>query len=409
MVRNDYLHRCLEDDVSGSVILGAARTPIGRLLGSLKDFSGAQLGGVAIKAALERAGVKPEDVQYTIMGQVLTAGAGQIPARQAAVAAGIPMSVPALTINKVCLSGLDAIALADQLIRAGEFDVVVAGGQESMTQAPHLLPKSRSGFKYGDTTLVDHMAYDGLFCAFDQVAMGASTEKHNARYGVTREQQDEFSARSHQRAAAAIEAGLFVDEIVPVQIPQRKGDPVVFDTDEGVRGNTTTEALGKLRPAFASDGTITAGSSSQISDGAAAVVVMSKAKAEELGLTWIAEIGAHGVVAGPDASLHEQPSNAIRAALAKEKLDVDALDLVEINEAFAAVGVVATDKLGLDPEKVNVNGGAIALGHPIGASGARLAVHLIYELARRGGGLGAAALCGGGGQGDALLIRVPKK
>jgi len=395
--------------VSGSVILGAARTPIGRLLGSLKDFSGAQLGGVAIKAALERAGVKPEDVQYTIMGQVLTAGAGQIPARQAAVAAGIPMSVPALTINKVCLSGLDAIALADQLIRAGEFDIVVAGGQESMTQAPHLLPKSRSGFKYGDTTLVDHMAYDGLFCAFDQVAMGASTEKHNSRYGVTREAQDEFSARSHQRAAAAIKDGKFADEITPVQIPQRKGEPVVFDTDEGVRGNTTTDALSKLRPAFASDGTITAGSASQISDGAAAVVVASKAKAEELGLGWIAEIGAHGVVAGPDASLHEQPSNAIRAALAKEKLDVDALDLIEINEAFAAVGLVSMEKLGLTEDKVNVNGGAIALGHPIGASGARLAIHLIYELARRGGGLGAAALCGGGGQGDALLIRVPKK
>jgi acetyl-CoA C-acetyltransferase len=398
-----------EDALSGSVILGAARTPIGRLLGSLKDFTGAQLGGVAIKAALERAGVKPEDVQYTIMGQVLTAGAGQIPARQAAVAAGIPMSVPALTINKVCLSGLDAIALADQLIRAGEFDIVVAGGQESMTQAPHLLPKSRSGFKYGDTTLVDHMAYDGLFCAFDQVAMGASTEKHNVRYGVTREQQDEFSARSHQRAAAAIAAGKFADEIAPVSIPQRKGDPVVFDTDEGVRADTTAAGLSKLRPAFASDGTITAGSSSQISDGAAAVVVMSKAKAEELGLSWIAEIGAHGVVAGPDASLHEQPSNAILAALAKEKLEPGDLDLVEINEAFAAVGVVSSEKLGLDPEKVNVNGGAIALGHPIGASGARLAVHLIYELTRRGGGVGAAALCGGGGQGDALVIKVPKK
>ncbi|HEV7974670.1 acetyl-CoA C-acetyltransferase [Amycolatopsis sp.] len=395
--------------MSGSVILGAARTPIGRLLGSLKDFTGAQLGGVAIKAALERAGVKPEDVQYTIMGQVLTAGAGQIPARQAAVAAGIPMSVPALTINKVCLSGLDAIALADQLIRAGEFDIVVAGGQESMTQAPHLLPKSRSGFKYGDTTLVDHMAYDGLFCAFDQVAMGASTEKHNVRYGVTREQQDEFSARSHQRAAAAIAAGKFADEIAPVSIPQRKGDLVIFDTDEGVRADTTAAGLSKLRPAFASDGTITAGSSSQISDGAAAVVVMSKAKAEELGLSWIAEIGAHGVVAGSDASLHEQPSNAILAALAKEKLEVGDLDLVEINEAFAAVGVVASEKLGLDPEKVNVNGGAIALGHPIGASGARLAIHLIYELTRRGGGVGAAALCGGGGQGDALVIKVPKK
>jgi acetyl-CoA C-acetyltransferase len=388
--------------VSGSVIVAGARTPIGRLLGSLKDFSGAQLGGVAIKAALARAGVAPEQVEYTIMGQVLTAGAGQIPARQAAVAAGIPMDVPALTINKVCLSGLDAIALADQLIRAGEFDIVVAGGQESMTQAPHLLPKSRSGFKYGDVTMLDHMAHDGLFCAFDQVAMGASTEKHNARYGVTREQQDAFAARSHQLAAAAIAAGHFAEEITPVSIPQRKGDPIVFDTDEGVRADTTVEGLGKLRPAFASDGTITAGTSSQI----AAVVVMSKAKAESLGLEWLAEIGAHGVVAGPDASLHEQPSNAIRKALDKAGLSPSDLDLVEINEAFAAVGVVSTKQLGISEDIVNVNGGAIALGHPIGASGARLAVHLAYELKRRGGGLGAAALCGGGGQGDALLLRV---
>ncbi|AIJ25640.1 MULTISPECIES: acetyl-CoA C-acetyltransferase [Amycolatopsis] len=393
--------------MSGSVILGAARTPIGRLLGSLKDFTGAQLGGIAIKAALEQAGVSPDKVQYTIMGQVLTAGAGQIPARQAAVAAGIPMDVPALTINKVCLSGLDAIALADQLIRAGEFDLVVAGGQESMTQAPHLLPKSRSGFKYGDTALLDHMAYDGLFCAFDQCAMGASTEKYNSRYGITREDQDAFSARSHQRAVAAAEAGRFKAELAPVSIPQRKGDPVVFDTDEGVRADTTAESLAKLRPAFASDGTITAGSASQISDGAAAVVVASRAKAEELGLEPLAEIGAHGVVAGPDASLHEQPSNAIKAALAKAKLDASALDLVEINEAFAAVGLVSTKALGIDPEIVNVDGGAIALGHPIGASGARLAVHLVHELRRRGGGLGAAGLCGGGGQGDALLIKVP--
>ncbi|OLF08125.1 acetyl-CoA acetyltransferase [Actinophytocola xinjiangensis] len=390
--------------MSGSVIVAGARTPIGRLLGSLKDFTGAQLGGIAIRAALERAGVAPEQVQYTIMGQVLTAGAGQIPARQAAVAAGIPMSVPALTINKVCLSGLDAIALADQLIRAGEFDIVVAGGQESMTQAPHLLPKSRSGFKYGDVTMIDHMAHDGLFCAFDQVAMGASTEKYNSRYGVTREEQDAFSARSHQLAAAARER--FAEEIAPVSIPQRKGDPVVFDTDEGVRADTTAEGLAKLRPAFASDGTITAGSASQISDGAAAVVVMSQAKARELGLTWLAEIGAHGVVAGPDASLHEQPANAISAALAKAGRTVEDLTLVEINEAFAAVGIVSTRSLGISEDIVNVNGGAIALGHPIGASGARLVVHLAYELKRRGGGLGAAALCGGGGQGDALLLSV---
>src|SRR5690349_4357690 len=393
---------------NGSVIVGGARTPMGRLLGSLKDFSGAQLGGIAIKAALERAGVRPDQVQYTIMGQVLTAGAGQIPARQAAVNAGIPMSVPALTINKVCLSGLDAIALADQLIRAGEFEIVVAGGQESMTQAPHLLPKSRSGFKYGDVTMLDHMAYDGLFCAFDQVAMGNSTEKVNSRYGLTREEQDAFAATSHQRAAAAIAEGRFAEELAPVTIPQRKGDPVVFDTDEGVRADTTAESLAKLRPAFAADGTITAGSASQISDGAAAVVVMSKAKAEELGLPWLAEIGAHGVVAGPDASLHEQPSNAIAKACAKEGIDPADLDLIEINEAFAAVGIVSMRELGLPEDKVNVNGGAIALGHPIGMSGARIALHLALELKRRGGGVGAAALCGGGGQGDALIVRVPK-
>ncbi len=390
----------------GSVIVSGARTPIGKLLGTLSGFSAVDLGAVAIRAALERAGISGDQVDYVIMGQVLTAGAGQIPARQAAVAAGIPMDVPALTINKVCLSGLDAIALADQLIRAGEFDLVVAGGQESMSQAPHLLPKSRTGVKYGNTTLVDHMAHDGLFCAFDQVAMGESTERYNARYGLTREEQDAFSARSHQRAAKAAANGVFDDEIVPVEIPQRKGDPVVFSADEGVRADTTVEGLARLRPAFAADGTITAGSSSQISDGAAAVVVASRAKAEELGITPLAEIGAHGVVAGPDASLHEQPSNAIKAALAKAKLDVDALDLVEINEAFAAVSLVSARKLGLDEEKVNVNGGAIALGHPIGASGARLVVHLVHELRRRGGGLGAAALCGGGGQGDALLLKV---
>jgi acetyl-CoA C-acetyltransferase len=397
----------LEVVVAESVIVAGARTPVGRLLGSLKGFSGAQLGGVAIKAALERAGVAPEKVDYVIMGQVLTAGAGQIPARQAAVAAGIPMEVPALTINKVCLSGIDAIALADQLIRAGEFDIVVAGGQESMTQAPHLLPKSREGFKFGDVTMADHMSLDGLFCAFDQVAMGASTEKYNGRYEITRQDQDEFAARSHQRAAAAIKNGVFDDEITPVEVPQRKGDPVVFSADEGVRGDTTAEGLGKLRPAFSADGTITAASSSQISDGAAAVVVMSKAKAEELGLTWLAEIGAHGVVAGPDASLQEQPANAIAKACEKEGITPADLDLVEINEAFAAVGVVSSRKLGLDDDKVNVNGGAIAIGHPIGMSGARIALHLALELKRRGGGVGAAALCGGGGQGDALIIRVP--
>ena len=394
--------------MTGSVIVAGARTPMGRLLGQLKDFSAAQLGGIAIKAALERAGVRPDQVQYVIMGQVLTAGAGQIPARQAAVNAGIGMDVPAVTVNKVCLSGLNAIALADQLIRAGEYDIIVAGGQESMTHAPHLLPKSRTGFKYGDVTMIDHMAYDGLHDSFDQVSMGASTEKHNARHQLTRAEQDEFAARSHQRAAHAAESGLFAEEITPVSVPQRKGDPVVVSADEGIRPETTAEGLSKLRPAFSADGTITAASSSPISDGAAAVVVMSKDKAEELGLGWLAEIGAHAMVAGPDdSSLHEQPANAVLAACAKDGITVTDLDVVEINEAFAAVGVVSTRKLGIDPERVNPNGGAIALGHPIGASGARLALHLVMELRRKGGGVGAASLCGGGGQGDALILRVP--
>jgi acetyl-CoA C-acetyltransferase len=393
--------------VSGSVIVAGARTPMGRLLGSLKDFSGADLGAVAIKAALERAGVAPEDVQYVIMGQVLQAGAGQIPSRQASVKAGIPMNVPSVTINKVCLSGLDAIALADQLIRAGEFDIVVAGGMESMTNAPHLLPKSRSGYKYGSLEVLDAMAYDGLTDAFDNIPMGESTEHYNSKLGISREEQDEFSARSHQLAAQAQKNGVFDEEITPVEIPQRKGDPIVFTTDEGIRGDTTAESLSKLRPAFAKGGTITAGSASQISDGACAVVVMSKAKAEELGLEWLAEIGAHGNVAGPDNSLQSQPANAIKHALAKDGLTVDDLDVIEINEAFASVGIQSMRDLGVDSEKVNPNGGAIALGHPIGMSGARLALHLALELKRRGGGTGAAALCGGGGQGDALILRVP--
>ncbi|TDC61865.1 acetyl-CoA C-acetyltransferase [Actinomadura sp. GC306] len=392
-----------------SVIVAGARTPIGRLTGSLKDFSAADLGAHAVKAALERAGITGDQVQYVILGQVLQAGAGQIPSRQAAVKAGIPMNVPSITINKVCLSGLDAIALADQLIRAGEFDIVVAGGMESMTQAPHLLPKSRGGYKYGSVEVLDHMAYDALTDAFDGVSMGESTERHNAKLGISREEQDEFSARSHQRAAEAVKNGLFDDEIAPVEIPQRRGEPVVFSADEGVRGDTTAETLGKLRPAFSKDGTITAGSSSQISDGAAAVVVMSKAKAEELGLTWLAEIGAHGNVAGPDNSLQSQPANAIKHALGKDGLDVADLDLIEINEAFASVGVQSMRDLGVGPDKVNVNGGAIALGHPVGMSGARIVLTLAYELKRRGGGLGAAGLCGGGGQGDALLIRVPTR
>lgn len=391
-----------------SVIVAGARTPVGRLLGSLSTLSGSDLGGVAIAGALEKAGISGDQVQYVIMGQVLTAGAGQIPARQAAHAGGIPLTVPALTINKVCLSGVDAIALADQLIRAGEFDIVVAGGQESMSQAPHMLSKSRTGFKYGDVTLADHMAYDGLHDIFTDQAMGALTEDRNAdaKY-VSREDQDAFAAASHQRAAAAWKNGVFDDEVVPVTIPQRKGDPIVVTEDEGIRPDTSAESLARLKPSFDRNGTITAGSASQISDGAAAVVVMSRAKAEELGLTWLAEIGAHGVVAGPDSSLQSQPANAIAAACAKDGIAPTDLDLVEINEAFAAVGIASTRELGLDPEKVNVNGGAIAIGHPLGASGARIALHLALELQRRGGGTGAAALCGGGGQGDALILRVP--
>ena len=397
-------------DTTSSVIVAGARTPMGRLLGSLKDLSGSDLGAIAIRGALAKAGVGPELVQYVIMGQVLTAGAGQIPARQAAVAAGIPMGVPALTINKVCLSGIAAIASADQLIRAGEFEVVIAGGQESMTRAPHLLTNSREGFKYGDSTLRDHMAYDGLHDIFTDQAMGNLTESKNRDRGhqISREEQDAFASASHQNAARAWKDGLFDDEVVPVLIPQRKEDPVVVAQDEGIRADTTVQTLARLRPAFTADGTLTAGSASQISDGAAAVVVMSRARAEDLGLTWVAQIGAHGVVAGPDSTLQSQPARAIAKACAREGLDPKDLDLVEINEAFAAVGIASTRELGLDPRKVNVNGGAIAMGHPLGMSGARIALHLALELRRRGGGVGAAALCGGGGQGDALIIRVPR-
>jgi acetyl-CoA C-acetyltransferase len=395
--------------MSGSVIVAGARTPIGRLLGGFKDLTAADLGAVAIKGALDKAGVSGEQVDYLILGQVILAGAGQNPARAAGIAAGLPMSLPSITINKVCLSGLNAIAMADQLIRAGECEIVVAGGMESMTNAPHLLPKSREGFKFGDVKLVDSMAYDALYDQATQQAMGGLTEQANAEgINLTREEQDEFAAASHQRAAAAWKNGVFDDEVVPVSIPQRKGDPVVITTDEGVRGDTTAESLGRLRPAFSKEGTITAGSSSQISDGACAVVVMSKAKAEELGLEWLAEIGAHGMVAGPDSTLQQQPANATLKACAKEGIAPTDLDLVEFNEAFAAVGIESARELGLDPEKVNVNGGAIALGHPVGMSGARVVLHLALELKRRGGGVGAAALCGGGGQGDALIVRVPK-
>ncbi|HEY6933135.1 MAG TPA: acetyl-CoA C-acetyltransferase [Marmoricola sp.] len=394
--------------MSGSVIVAGARTPIGRLLGGLKSQSAADLGGVAIKGALEKAGLSGDQVEYVILGQVIQAGAGQITARQAAVKGGIPMSVPAITINKVCLSGLNAIALADQLIRAGEHEIVVAGGMESMTNAPHLLPKSREGFKYGNVELVDSMAYDALWDVYTEQAMGALTDTCNAEgLGLTREQQDAFAAQSHQRAAAAWKNGVFDDEVVPVEIPQRKGDPIVVSQDEGIRGDTTADSLAKLRPAFGKEGTITAGSASQISDGACAVVVMSRAKAEELGLEWLAEIGASGQVAGPDSTLQMQPANAILKACEKEGIKPTDLDLVEINEAFAAVGIASARELGIADDKVNVNGGAIALGHPVGMSGARIALHLVLELKRRGGGVGAAALCGGGGQGDALVLRVP--
>ncbi|PUA80340.1 acetyl-CoA C-acetyltransferase [Nocardioides currus] len=394
--------------MSTSVIVAGARTPIGRLLGGLKDQSAADLGGVAIAGALEKAGVSGDQVDYVIMGQVIQAGAGQNASRTAAVKGGIPMSVPTITINKVCLSGINAIAMADQLIRAGEHEIVVAGGMESMTQAPHLLPKSREGFKYGDTTLVDSMAYDALYDQTTGQAMINLTDGYNAASSkqLTREEQDAFSAQSHQRAALAWKNGIFDDEVVPVTITSRKGD-VVVSQDEGVRGDTTVESLAGLRP-VSKDGTITAGSASQISDGAAAVVVMSKAKAEELGLTWLAEIGASGQVAGPDSTLQLQPANAIAKAAEKEGIEISDIDLFELNEAFAAVGIESARQLGVSEDKVNVNGGAIALGHPVGMSGTRIVLHLAHELRRRGGGTGAAALCGGGGQGDALIIRVPQ-
>jgi acetyl-CoA C-acetyltransferase len=389
------------------VIIGAARTGIGRLLGSLASFSAAELGGFAIKGALDRAGVSPDAVEYVIMGHVLQAGTGQITARQAAVKAGIPMTTPAITLNKVCLSGLDAIAQAADLIRLGEFDVIVAGGMESMTNAPHVLKNSRKGYKYGAVEMIDSMALDGLTDAFDGLSMGESTERHNAALGISREDQDEFAARSQQRAARATKDGVLGEEIVPIEIKSRK-DTITFKEDEGIRADTTAESLAKLPAAFGKDGTITAGSSSQISDGAAALVVTTRRKAVDLNATILAEVGAFGTVAGPDNSLHNQPSNAIKKALSKAGLGVSDLDLVEINEAFASVGIASTRALGVDPGIVNVNGGAIAVGHPLGASGARIAITLMYELHRRGGGRGAAALCGGGGQGSALLLQVPR-
>ncbi|MHB8438718.1 MAG: acetyl-CoA C-acetyltransferase [Acidimicrobiales bacterium] len=390
----------------GSVIVAGARTPIGKLSGALGGFSAMDLGGFAIAAALERAGVSPEDVDYVFMGQVLQAGQGQITARQAATKAGIPMSVPSTTINKVCLSGLNSIYLADLLVSSGEAEIVVAGGMESMTKAPHLLPDARSGYRLGDGTLVDSMMYDGLYCQFDHCAMGLGTEQYNREANIGRAEQDAFSALSHDRAAAAIKDGRFADEIVAVSVPQRKGDPLVVDTDEGVRPGTTAESLGSLRPAFDKSGTITAGNASQISDGGAAVVVMSRAKADSLGVAPLGEVVSYGQVAGPDASLLAQPANATEQALAKAGKSVGDVELFEINEAFAVVGLASMAQLGITDEVTNVNGGAIALGHPIGMSGTRLALTILHELRRRGGGLGAVSLCGGGGQGDALLVRA---
>ncbi|MGZ4716850.1 MAG: acetyl-CoA C-acetyltransferase [Acidimicrobiales bacterium] len=391
--------------MAGSVILAGARTPIGKLSGALASFSATDLGGFAIKAALERAGVSPEQVDYVFMGQVIQAGAGQMTARQAAVNAGIPMTVPSTTVNKVCLSGVNAIYLADLMIQAGEADIVVAGGMESMTNAPYLLPGARAGYRIGDQTVVDSMMYDGLFCAFDQCAMGAGTEKYAASAGLDRESQDQLAANSHERAARAIKDGLLDNEIVDVEVPQRKGDPVIVGTDEGVRGETTVDSLGKLRPAFDKAGNITAGNASQISDGGAAVVVVSKAVADKLGVEPLGEILGYGQVAGPDPSLLTQPARAIKQALGKAGLSIGDVDLFEMNEAFAAVGVASMTDLGITDEIVNVNGGAIALGHPVGMSGTRITLHILNELKRRGGGIGAAALCGGGGQGDGILVR----
>ena len=394
--------------MAGSVILSGARTPIGKLSGSLAGFSGTELGALAIKAALERAGVTGEQVDYVFMGQVLLAGAGQMTARQASVGAGIPKSVPSTTINKVCLSGINPIMMADLLIQSGQADIVVAGGMESMTNAPYLLPDARGGMRMGDKKVIDSMMFDGLFCAIDSCAMGAGTEKYAGEAGLTREEQDKVAYESNARAARAQKDGLFDNEIIPVAIPQRKGDPVMFTEDEGVRGETSMESLAALRPAFDKAGNITAGNASQISDGGAAIVVSSKAAAERLGITPLGEILGNGQVAGPDASLLTQPSQAILQALTRAGMAVGDVDLFELNEAFAAVGVASMKELGITDEIVNVNGGAIALGHPIGMSGTRIVMTVLNELARRGGGVGAAALCGGGGQGDALLVRTMK-
>jgi acetyl-CoA C-acetyltransferase len=392
--------------VAESVIVAGARTPIGKFQGALGGFTGMQLGGFAVAEALRRAGLTGEQIDYVLMGQVLQGGQGQITARQAAVAGGVPMSIPAITINKVCLSGLNAVHLADVLIKAGEIETALAGGFESMSNAPYAVPSARTGARMGDAKMIDLMIYDGLWDAFDHIHMGEGSDKVNAKLGIGRAEQDEWSARSHERAADATKAGKLAEEIVAVEVPSRKGDPVRVEEDEGIRPGTTAESLSKLKPAFMKDGTITAGNASQISDGGAALIVMPADKASSLGLEPLATVIAHGQVAGPDTALHLQPSNAIKRAAQKAGLDAAALDLYEINEAFAAVSLAAAKDLGVSEDKVNVNGGAVALGHPIGMSGARLILTLAYELKRRGGGVGAAALCGGGGQGDALIIRV---
>ncbi|MDX2381227.1 MAG: acetyl-CoA C-acetyltransferase [Acidimicrobiia bacterium] len=390
----------------GSYIVAGARTPIGKLSGALSPFSAADLGGLAISAALERAGVSPDEVQHVIMGQVLMAGQGQVPSRQAAVKAGIPMSVPSVNVNKVCLSGLNTIYLANQMIAAGEADIVVAGGMESMTNAPYIADGARAGFRYGNTELADAIIKDGLWCAFDACLMGLGTDRYTSDT-ISRAEQDELSAQSNERAAAAIKDGRLADEIAPVEVPQRRGEPILVEQDEGVRPGTTAESLGKLRPAFDPEGTITAGNASQLSDGASAVVMMSRSEAERRGVEPLGEFVSYGMVAGPDsASLLHQPSRAINQAAAKAGVSVGDLDLFEINEAFAAVGIASVRELGISDDIVNVNGGAIALGHPIGMSGNRLALTLLHELKRRGGGIGAAALCGGGGQGDAAILRT---
>jgi acetyl-CoA C-acetyltransferase len=392
--------------MSGSYIVAGARTPIGKMSGALASFSAADLGGFAIAAALERAGVAPTEVDHVIMGQVLMAGQGQVPSRQAAFKAGIPMSVPSVNINKVCLSGINAIYLADQMIQAGDADIVIAGGMESMTNAPYIASGARGGFRYGNTELKDAIIADGLWCAFDACLMGLGTERY-ASGGITREQQDDLAMKSNRRAADAISSGRLADEIVPVSIPQRKGDPLVVANDEGVRADTTMDSLGGLKPAFDKEGTITAANASQISDGGSALVMMSEKAVKARGVTPLGQVMSYGMVAGPDnASLLTQPSRAILKALDKVNLKVSDMKLFELNEAFAAVGIASMKDLGISDDIVNVNGGAIALGHPIGMSGNRLALTLLHELRRRGGGMGAAALCGGGGQGDALIVRT---